>query len=112
MNWTEIISLLGGLTGITAVITTVYTMKVKKESQQIDNLRKIIDELQEDRDILRREFNEYKENSEKRFSKNELIAEQNKKKIDQQSQAINLAYRCKAVENIGCCPVLQHLQQD
>ena len=112
MNWTESISLLGGLTGITAVITTVYTIKVKKESQQIDNLRKIIDELQEDRDILRREFNEYKENSEKRFSKNELIAEQNKKKIDQQSQAINLAYRCKAVENIGCCPVLQHLQQD
>ena len=47
MNWTEIISLLGGLTGITAVITTIYTMKVKKESQQIDNLRKIIDELQE-----------------------------------------------------------------
>ena len=112
MNWTEIISLLGGLTGITAVITTVYTMKVKKESQQIDNLRKIIDELQEYRTLLRGEFNEYKENSEKRFAKNELIAEQNKKKIDQQSQAINLAYRCKAVENIGCCPVLQHLQQD
>ena len=112
MNWTEIISLLGGLTGITAVITTVYTMKVKKESQQIDNLRKIIDELQEDRTLLRGEFNEYKENSEKRFAKNELIAEQNKKKIDQQSQAINMAYRCKAVENIGCCPVLQHLQQD
>ena len=112
MNWTEIISLLGGLTGITAVITTVYTMKVKKESQQIDNLRKIIDELQEDRTLLRGEFKEYKENSEKRFAKNELIAEQNKKKIDQQSQAINLAYRCKAVENIGCCPVLQHLQQD
>ena len=112
MNWTEIISLLGGLTGITAVITTVYTMKVKKESQQIDNLRKIIDELQEDRTLLRGEFNEYKENSEKRFAKNELIAEQNKKKIDQQSQAISLAYRCIAVENIGCCPVLQHLQQD
>ena len=112
MNWTEIISLLGGLTGLTAVITTIYTMKVKKESQQIDNLRKIIDELQEDRTLLRGEFNEYKENSEKRFAKNELIAEQNKKKIDQQSQAINLAYRCKAVENIGLCPVLQHLQQD
>lgn len=112
MNWTEIISLLGGLTGITAVITTIYTMKVKKESQQIDNLRKIIDELQEDRTLLRGEFNEYKENSEKRFAKNELIAEQNKKKIDQQSQAINLAYRCKAVEHIECCPVLQHLQQD
>ena len=112
MNWTEIISLLGGLTGITAIITTVYTMKVKKESQQIDNLRKIIDELQEDRTLLRGEFNEYKDNSEKRFAKNELIAEQNKKKIDQQSQAINLAYRCKVVENIDCCPVLQHLQQD
>lgn len=110
MNWTEIISLAGGLTGITAVITTLYMLKVKKEASQIDNLRKIIDELQEDRDKLRGEFNEYKEEAEKRFSRNEQLAEQNKKKIDQQSQAINLAYRCKAVENIGLCPVLQHLQ--
>ena len=56
--------------------------------------------------------NEYKETAEKRFEKNEQIAEKNKKKIEQQVQAINLAYRCKAVDSVGLCPVLQHLQQD
>ena len=87
MNWTEIISLLGGLTGITAVITTVYTMKVKKESQQIDNLRKIIDELQEDRTLLRGEFNEYKENSEKRFATNSSQKKIKKKSTNSHRQS-------------------------
>ena len=112
MAWYEIaIALVAGFGGISGFIS-LYTAKVKRDGLMTDNMKKIVDEAQEERDSLRKMHNEYVADSDKRIKELEVKVNKLEQRDAIKLRAINSAYRCKLPTAIKDCPVLKTLNEE
>ena len=91
---------------------TYYLAKPKKSSLEIDNLKKIIDEAQEEREHIKQIYSDFAEETNKKIVMLEKRCEETEQKSMEMIRAINTAYRCKLTLDIHDCPVLKTLDQE
>lgn len=112
MEWYNIIALVLGCIGGSGGIVSLFTAKAKRDGMMTDSLKKIVDEVQDERDSLRKE----KKENEERYEKRILALEQKTDKLERRDaikvRAIGAAYRCRLPEEISDCPVLQTLSEE
>lgn len=77
-----------------------------------DNMKKIVDEAQEERDSLRKMHNEYVEYSDHRMKELETKVDKLEKREAIHLRIENSAYRCKLPSSINDCPVLKTLNEE
>lgn len=112
MAWYEIvIALVAGFGGISGFIS-LYTAKVKRDGLMTDNMKKIVDEAQEERDSLRKMHNEYVADTDKRMKGLEEKVDKLEKRDVIHQRTINAAWRCRFPEKIEDCPVLKTLNKE
>jgi spermidine/putrescine-binding protein len=82
MEWYNIVTLIVGALGGTAVVIGIYKARPEKEGIVVKNMRemldeahKLYDEMKSERNAVREELNEYKDETEKRFDKLETKEE-------------------------------------
>lgn len=95
-EWIEIVvqvlSLVGGGAGISAVIKASNDRK----KNNMDGFKTLLDEAQEERQLLKRELQEVKVKTNDIDERNSAL-----------TRAFNAAWRCRLVEQITDCPVVQ-----
>ena len=107
MDWlTILLSIIGGLGGVGGAIS-IYNAKANKNTIEINNFHQLIEEERTERQILRQEFNEYKDSVEKRVSEVKSEMADLKSQNQKMSAAIYSAYRCTYPQSIDECPVWQ-----
>lgn len=106
MAWYEIVTLLVGAFGGISGFISIYNAKSNKDTIDITNLSKMLDEAREERDIMKQEHAEMKKDMEQHLEslKEELlnIEERERKHL----ASIYRAYRCPLYERQDQCPVL------
>jgi uncharacterized membrane protein (DUF106 family) len=107
MDWYNILSIILGALGGAGV--SLYTAKSNKDTIDISNFQRLIEEEREERRILKEEYREYKETVDKKVEKvktdfNRLQSD-NKKMIT----SIFQAYKCNLPDKIQDCPVVKFI---
>lgn len=106
MAWYEIVTLLVGAFGGISGFISIYNAKSNKDTIDITNLSKMLDEAREERDIMKQEHAEMKKDMEQHLEslKEELlnIEERERKHL----ASIYRAYRCPLYDRQDQCPVL------
>lgn len=121
MTWYEILigvlGVFGTLGGITSLIS-LYHAKSQKDTIDITNLSAIIEEERKERQILREEYEEYKQHVDERivifkteFAKMQKENERFREESRQRLTAIYRAYKCKYPEKVEDCPVLKSFKE-
>lgn len=98
--------------GIIGGIISLYNAKAKKNTIEIENLRKVIDEGQEERANIRQQHQEYMKQTDAKIDRLEKKIEYSDKRNAIKMRAINSAYRCKLPEKTEDCPVLKTLDKE
>lgn len=112
MAWYEILGIVIGALGGTGGLVTLYMAKSQKNTLDISNFHSLIEEERKERELIRREFKEYKEEVEHK------VAEVKKdfKKLETDNArlqtAIFRAYACKYPEKTEDCPVIKAYQKE
>ena len=101
----QIILAIVGTGGFVGGIYTLYTMRPKKESEIINNLKSVIDEIRNNHDQYREENNKKMQKLEERVGRME-------KRDMLQKRAINLAYRCRHPQQLEECPVIASILEN
>lgn len=115
MEWHEVgtwaVGVFGGIGGISGVISW-YNAKSNKDTIDINNFHSLIEEERRERELLRKEYYQYKEEVNKKIAsvKREFDAlkEENQKK----ERAILQAYRCPLPKKLLDCPVIRMFQEE
>ena len=112
MEWFSMaLSFIGAIGGAGGIIS-IYTAKAKRDGVVTDSMKKIIDEAQEERETLRKEHNDYKEETNNRIRRLEehinLLEQRDIIKV----RAINSAYRCGFPASPKECPVIRTLDEE
>lgn len=110
MEWYNILSLVLGSGGITTAIIAIYTAKPKKDKIDIENYHSLLTEEREERELVRKEFKEYKEEvaKYKQFFKEKYDALQ--RQNDKLEDAINLGYKCPLIEKASDCVIIRTIE--
>lgn len=112
MEWYNIlVIILGGFGGISGLIS-LYHAKSNKDTIDIKNLHNIIEEERKEREILTKEYHQYRKFVEEKVNDVkrdfELLKAENKRMI----KSIYQAYRCKYPENMHDCPVVKTFEDN
>lgn len=110
MTWYEIIIGILGLLGGGAGFISIYQAKSNKQTIDISNLTSIIEEEREERQALRREYNEYKESVDDRIRMFKAEFDKMKKTNVKYLKAVYQAYRCKFPPQSCDCPVIKAIE--
>jgi hypothetical protein len=111
MEWYNILSIVlgsvGGIGGITTAIIAIYNAKPNKDKIDIENYHSLLAEEREERELVRKEFREYKEEvaKYKQFFKDKYDALQ--KHNDKLEDAINLGYKCPLIKKASECIIIR-----
>ena len=114
MEWYNILSIIlgsvGGIGGITTAIIAVYNAKPNKDKIDIENYHSLLAEEREERELVRKEFKEYKEEvaKYKQFFKEKFDALQ--KHNDKLEDAINLGYKCPLIKEASDCVIIRQVE--
>lgn len=114
MEWYNILSIVlgsvGGMGGITTAIIAVYNAKPNKDKIDIENYHSLLAEEREERELVRKEFKEYKEEvaKYKQFFKEKFDALQ--KHNDKLEDAINLGYKCPLIKEASDCVIIRQVE--
>lgn len=114
MEWYEYatwaVGLFGGLGGVSGAISW-YNAKSNKDTIDISNFRSLIEEERKERELLRKEHYQYKDEVNKKIAsvkrEFELLKDDNQKK----ERAILQAYRCTLPKKLMDCPVIRMFQE-
>lgn len=106
-----IVAGLGGLTGISSAVLSIYKAKPEKATTEIENFKKLFDEAQEEREKLKESHNKYVEDTDKKIKGLEDKITEMDRRNSRKLRAINSAYRCKLPEKMSDCPVLKTLDE-
>lgn len=114
MEWYEyatwVVGLFGGLGGVSGAISW-YNAKSNKDTIDISNFHSLIEEERKERELLRKEHYQYKEEVNKKIAsvkkEFEALKEDNQKK----ERAILQAYRCTLPKKLLDCPVIRMFQE-
>ena len=114
MEWYNILSIvlgsIGGIGGITTAIIAIYNAKPNKDKIDIENYHSLLAEEREERELVRKEFKEYKEEvaKYKQFFKEKFDALQ--KHNDKLEDAINLGYKCPLIKEASDCVIIRQVE--
>jgi hypothetical protein len=114
MEWYNILSIVlgsvGGIGGITTAIIAIYNAKPNKDKIDIENYHSLLAEEREERELVRKEFKEYKEEvaKYKQFFKEKFDALQ--KHNDKLEDAINLGYKCPLIKEASDCVIIRQVE--
>lgn len=125
MTWYEIIVGLIGVIGGSSGIISLYNAKANKQtidignmSSMLDEAHKMFDEMKEDRDGIKQQFDEYKKEAmtyvadfKARFAKLEKRLDSAEGNVLNLKRSIYQGYRCKYPEKIEDCPVLKEYEK-
>ena len=107
MEWYNIFSIiLGALAGAGV---SLYTAKSNKDTIDISNFQRLIEEEREERRILKEEYKDYKETVERKVEKVKADVEGMQKDNKKMITAIYQAYKCKLPQKLQDCPVVKLL---
>lgn len=125
MEWYNILAIVlgsvGGVGGITAGFISIYNARSNKDTIDIGNMKQMLDEahnmydeMKGEKDSVRQEFTDYKEETQKyitefkgRFSKLERRLDRAETLGLHLRGAIYQAYRCPFPDNVQNCPVIK-----
>jgi hypothetical protein len=105
MDWYNILSIILGALGGAGV--SLYTAKSNKDTIDISNFQRLIEEEREERRILKEEYKEYKESVDRKVEKVKIDFEKLQKDNKKMITSIFQAYKCKLPEKINDCPVIK-----
>lgn len=105
MDWYNILSIILGALGGAGV--SLYTAKSNKDTIDISNFQRLIEEEREERRILKEEYKEYKESVDRKVEKVKVDFEKLQKDNKKMITSIFQAYKCKLPEKIQDCPVVR-----
>lgn len=107
MEWYNIIVLLLGTVGGVGGLISVYHAKSNKDTIDISNFQRLIEEEREERRLLKEEYRGYKETVERKVGK--VKADVEKMQRDNQSMITSIyqAYKCKFPQKLHDCPVVK-----
>lgn len=129
MEWygilATVLGAIGGIGGIGGIIS-IYTAKSNKDKIDISNMQDMLnaahelhDKVVADKDSIKKEFDDYKEDTMKyvaefkeRFRKNEERLDKAELNILSLQKTIFSAYRCPFPKNIMDCPVLKDYERE
>lgn len=109
MEWYNIIVLLLGAVGGVSGFISAYHAKSNKDTIDISNFQRLIEEEREERRLLKEEYNSYKECVERKVEKVKKDVEKIQGDNKQMIAAIYQAYRCKLPKSLQDCPVVKWL---
>ena len=115
MEWYNILSIvlgsIGGLGGLVTAFLSFYNAKPNKNAIEIDNYHKLLEEEREERELVRQEFKEYKEEvaKYKQFFK-EKFDELKKENVDLKD-AINQGFKCPHIEKASDCVIIRTIEE-
>ena len=107
MEWYNIIVLLLGTVGGVGGLISVYHAKSNKDTIDISNFQRLIEEEREERRISKEEYKDYKEAVERKVEKVKVDVEKMQKDNKKMVSAVYQAYRCKLPEKLQDCPVVK-----
>lgn len=115
MEWYNILSIVlgsvGGIGGLTTAFIAFYNAKVNKDTIEIDNYHKLLEEERVERELVRKEFKEYKEEvaKYKQFFKEKYDALQEKN--NKLEDAINQGFKCPLIEKASDCIIIRTVEE-
>lgn len=118
MEWYNIVigivAAIGGVGGIIAI----YKARPEKEGIIVKNMREMLDEahklyeeMKSERNAVRKEFDEYKVETDKRFEKVEDKLDRTEDTVTKLEGVINRGYGCRYPENPSDCPVIREYER-
>ena len=111
MEWYNLlIGFLGG--GAVSGIITLYNARSNKDTIDISNFQKLLDEERKEREILKQEFKNYKEGVDERITQFKIRFDKLEHKYDILKDAVNLGYKCRWIKKIEQCPILSELNKE
>ena len=114
MEWYNILSIVlgsvGGIGGVTTAIIAVYNAKPNKNRLDIENYHSLLEEERKERELIRQEFKEYKEEvtKYKQFFKEKFDKLQDKN--EKLEDAINLGYKCPLIKEASDCVIIRQVE--
>ena len=107
MEWYNIIVLLLSTVGGVGGLISMYHAKSNKDTIDISNFQRLIEEEREERRLLKEEYRGYKETVERKVEK--VKADVEKMQRDNQSMITSIyqAYKCKFPQKLHDCPVVK-----
>ena len=112
MVWYEILGIVLGALGGTGGIISIYKAKSQKNTIDISNFHSLIEEERTERDLIRQEFREYKEEVEHKVTEVKKAFAKLEADNTKLTTAILRAYRCKYPEKAEDCPVIKAYQKE
>lgn len=115
MEWYNILSIVlgsvGGVGGLTTAFIAFYNAKANKDTIEIDNYHKLLEEERVERELVRKEFKEYKEEvaKYKQFFKEKYDALQEKN--NKLEDAINQGFKCPLIEKASDCIIIRAVEE-
>lgn len=107
LEWWQLLLGFVGTSGI-----SIYCAKPKKSSMEIDNLKKIIDEAQDEREHMKELYSLYEEKTDNKIKELEDKLKEMDEKYNIVLKASNMAYRCPLPQSIKECPVIKALDTE
>lgn len=110
MEWYEvgtwIVGIFGGLGGVGGFVT-FYMARSNKDTIDISNFHSLIEEERTERENLRREYKEYKEQVDKKVEQFKNQFEELRNDNQKQLASIYQGYRCTLPKKLSDCPVIR-----
>lgn len=118
MEWYNILSLIVGALGGTTGILGFYKARPEKEGIVVKNMRemldeahKLYDEMKSERNAVRQDFDEYKDETDARFEKLENKLDRTEDTVTLLKGVINRGYGCRYPDNPSDCPVVREYEK-
>lgn len=112
MAWYEILGIVLGALGGTTGLVTIYKAKSQKDTLDISNFHSLIEEERVERELIRKEFREYKEEVEHKVTEVKKAFHKLEQDNIKLTTAIFRAYACKYPEKTEDCPVIKAYQKE
>lgn len=112
MEWYNIIiAIIGGIGGVSGIVT-LYNARSNKDTIDISNFQKLLDEERKEREILKHDFKAYKEGVDERIVLFKEEFDKIKQELNLIQKAVFLGYKCKWIEKIEQCPILNEIEKN
>lgn len=98
----------GGASGINAL----RNRKVNKNSLEIENLKKILDTAREERQQIKKEYDDYEKRTGQEISAMQKTIKEINDRESKRERALNSAYRCSLISKIQDCVVIRVLNDE
>lgn len=111
MEWYNVLVGIVGILGGGAGLISIYHAKVKKDSMEIENFHSLIEEERKEREILRTEYREYKEEVNVKVAEVKKEVEAIKEERNNFLMAIYQGFRCPLPPTTDQCPVIKAFKE-